>query len=528
VPSPEKTARSPEPTKDFKTTFLKEAALSPSPLRSSRRSPAALAKAILTALDADDAADDADDVEEPVLRDDAAASHEDWIPAKCPSTLRLEVTSGAATGSAASAPPGTASLTLGRAEGRDVTFFSSEVSSRHAEVRWTPWRDGDGDGGRADEKRGGKHQRGKKRRDAEDDASELAGGDWRLADSGSTNGTFLNGVRVGGAGSGASKRGRTPTWHVLRDGDEIRLGERAGESPTVRVRIAPTPSAVAAAAATVAPLTLRASVRTSRGSNKNSHHNEDRALCECPLRGHSDVGVFAVFDGHAGDVAATRAKKIIPEAIARALGGATPTGAAGAKDALIRAFMETDAVLKCEYEGCTATVMLTWRCPANGKLFAQTANVGDSSCALGKIGAAANARWVTTEHKVSSEAERTRLEKDHGVKLPANARRLHGLALARALGDAFLKREGVGLIATPSVSAPIEIGGGDGGDVAILASDGLWDVCDAVGAVDVASRASAGSGGVALTSKAADELVKHARGKRSRDDCVVLAVRLAW
>ena len=83
----------------------------------------------------------------------------------------------------------------------------------------------------------------------------------------------------------------------------------------MRVRIAPTPSAVAAAAATVAPLTLRASVRTSRGSNKNSHHNEDRALCECPLRGHSDVGVFAVFDGHAGDVAATRAKKIIPEAV---------------------------------------------------------------------------------------------------------------------------------------------------------------------------------------------------------------------
>ena len=119
----------------------------------------------------------------------------------------------------------------------------------------------------------------------------------------------------------------------------------------------------------------------------------------------------------------------------------------------------------CEYEGCTATVMLVWRCASTARqgltlvqifdspqalfvgyarslqtkisekkrlrltaqvesgrvegpparLYVQTANVGDSSCALGRVGESSAAekkhaaRFLTVEHKVTAPAERERL-----------------------------------------------------------------------------------------------------------------------
>lgn len=170
-------------------------------------------------------------------------------------------------------------------------------------------------------------------------------------------------------------------------------------------------------------------------------------------------------------------------------------------------------------EGTTATAMLTWRCQSTGRLYAQTANVGDSSCALGRIGVGGSrGRFTTTEHKVSSARERERLARDHGVVLSEGTTRLYGLALARALGDGFLKREGAGISAEPDVSEVVELRG-DGNDVAVLASDGLWDVCSAEQAVATAS-------GAGSPSAAAGRLVLFARQMRSRDDAAVVVVRL--
>ena len=133
---------------------------------------------------------------------------------QAPPTLRVSVCSGSAWGSAASATPGAgdACMTVGRASTRDLVVLDDEVSASHAEIRWTWFGDF------LDEEDAGASRGG---------ARPL--GEWRLADVGSTNGTFLNGDAIGGGG-----RGRAGDARALRDGDEIRLGER-GESPRLRV-----------------------------------------------------------------------------------------------------------------------------------------------------------------------------------------------------------------------------------------------------------------------------------------------------
>lgn len=437
------------------------------------------------------------------LPPDSPATHEPthgdptddpWRPSGLPATLRLEVLSGAAWGSSHSAPPGVESASIGRLPENDLQLPNGEVSSFHAECRWfwfdTPIAEEGGDVG-----------------------------EWRLADLGSTNGTFLNAEAL-----------RPRRWFPLRDGDRVRLGERT-DSPTVHVGVMPT-SHSAAGDGVSSPICMRSASRCSPGKPPRM---EDRVLVECPLRGYSQVALFAVFDGHGGHEAAVRAKQSLPASVARLLRGKTPS-ARGCERALVDAFLECDAAMSCEYEGCAASVMLAWRDHVTGKLFVQTANAGDCHVAFGRAkNGGRGAKFLTREHRVTSGEERERLQRAHGIKLPHGARRLHGLALTRALGDSFLKREKVGIIATPDVSPPVEVVRGDGWDVAVLASDGLWDVCSAEAALGAAAKSGGSDQGKDASGRrrvgvnpaaAAESLVAHARRRKSKDDTAVLAVRL--
>jgi pSer/pThr/pTyr-binding forkhead associated (FHA) protein len=145
-----------------------------------------------------------------------------------PPTLRLEVLSGVSRGDAVSAPPGVEFLTVGRGDARDLCVGDVEVSSSHAEFRWTWFASFLGDERNENEREG--------LPDAlfgADDAGRARLGEWRVADVGSTNGTFVNGEFVGSGGRG---RNVSSAWRALRHGDEIRLGERA-ESPALRVSV---------------------------------------------------------------------------------------------------------------------------------------------------------------------------------------------------------------------------------------------------------------------------------------------------
>lgn len=73
---------------------------------------------------------------------------------------------------------------------------------------------------------------------------------------------------------------------------------------------------------------------------------------------------------------------------------------------------------------------------------------------------------------------------DMGIRMKTNHNRLYGLNLSRCLGDRFLKNEDLGLSAEPYVSGVLRFNPAQRG-VALLASDGLWDVMDLPAAMQV-------------------------------------------
>jgi protein phosphatase len=455
-------------------------------------------------------------------------------------------------------------------------------------------------------------------------------------DLGSLNGTRLNGQAVGKPGR------QCGAWHPLAAGDVIHFGER-DESPAIAVSLLPPPaggaagltqqgcgssrtsssnlSCAAAAAGRVDTAGVSATRRLAAVSTSSSDSAgsslalalpppysallpppqgalavpvavrqdaargrpcEDRSLVEMPLRGHPDVALFCVFDGHCGGGAAQQASDLLPGCLALELSNLPPGWRAspdGAGPALRAAFLATDAAMRCEYEGCAATAVLTWRdgdgagAPAGkgahrSRLFVQAANVGDCTAVLGAPGA----RWLgddeteefrraqssppapqspatgpasplagalmsssghtalvlTQDHKVATPHERERLRAAQ-VALRPTENRLYGLALARVLGDHFLKTDvSCGLIADPFVSRVAVVDTSRGSAFAVTASDGLWDVTTPAAAVQMAAVAGAGGpGGGAGCDAAAAALLAHARQKRSKDDCTVLCVALS-
>lgn len=80
--------------------------------------------------------------------------------------------------------------------------------------------------------------------------------------------------------------------------------------------------------------------------------------------------------------------------------------------------------------------------------------------------------------------DRQRCCADIGIRMKTNHNRLYGLNLSRCLGDKFLKNEDLGLSAEPFVSPTLRFEPGQRG-VALIASDGLWDVMEPPAAMQV-------------------------------------------
>lgn len=236
---------------------------------------------------------------------------------------------------------------------------------------------------------------------------------------------------------------------------------------------------------------------------------EDRHLVAGELSGHPTASLYAVFDGHAGPLAADHCvARMVPLLTAQDF-ARTP------ERALTTAFEQCDAeFLRMANaarppidDGTTAVAALVlW----GHKLY--VANAGDSRAVLVHKNGRASA--LSDDHKPNRQDEWTRIREAGGTVLFHGVWRVGGiLAVSRAIGDRMLK---------PWVTARPEVRAwtlGSNDRFLVLASDGIFDV---LGNKDVAEIVTA----CASAQAAADALVEQALYHGSADNVTALVVDL--
>jgi protein phosphatase 1L len=198
------------------------------------------------------------------------------------------------------------------------------------------------------------------------------------------------------------------------------------------------------------------------------------------IRDEEESGFFCaeVYDGHSGSLAAAIARDVLTTYFLRRLREGGSTGGNGfMAEALREAYLATDRQVAdrgTESGAAAATLYL------HKKGFL-AANAGDVRIVLKDGG---HAKALTTDHKPDLPEEMARIEALGGSVISLDVPRVEGfLAMSRALGDTPLK---------PFVTPEPRIVEGVLGrkdDLAIIASDGLWDVLTSDQAVALAHRA---------------------------------------
>ncbi|KAH7279026.1 hypothetical protein KP509_37G001600 [Ceratopteris richardii] len=187
--------------------------------------------------------------------------------------------------------------------------------------------------------------------------------------------------------------------------------------------------------------------------NSNSHGGVDNHV----------IGLFGVFDGHAGPDAARYVKEHLFSNLLK-----HPKFVSNTCVAIEETFKKTDsAYLETQNnhgrDACSTALIAIL---VGDRLL--VANVGDSRAVISHGGEAVQ---LSIDHKPDREDEKKRIEDASGVILWGGTWRVSGvLALSRAFGDILLKRY---LVADPEIkeekiTKDVEF--------LVIASDGLWDV----------------------------------------------------
>ncbi|KAI5060566.1 hypothetical protein GOP47_0024986 [Adiantum capillus-veneris] len=407
------------------------------------------------------------------------------------STISLEVVSGPSAGASAVCYPGQ-SLAIGRLPTNNLVVNDAEVSGRHACIKWN---------------------------------SQSSA--WDFVDLGSLNGTHVNDQLVSLDHSNGGSARKPSLAIELASGDIVLLGSSSRLLVHIHENVNgsrsdPTLSACPIEVGVAAdPMALR------RGGKRLPM--EDVYFYEWPLGGLLEFGVFCIFDGHGGAAAASAASQILRQNLHDMLKVDSRREevirSADAKDVLLDAFNATEAALEYDYEGCTATVLLVWL-DASRVIHAQCANVGDSACIFSVDGKYIS---MTEDHRLTSLTEQTRML-EMGKQLREGETRLCGMNIARVLGDKFLKEQEVRFSSTPFVSDVLQITQ-ECKALAVMASDGLWDVLSQRRAVQLALEVKEGQGNTdGVISKPvsvksiAEMLINKARTLRTKDNTTVIVL----
>ncbi|PAN14162.1 hypothetical protein PAHAL_2G388400 [Panicum hallii] len=251
------------------------------------------------------------------------------------------------------------------------------------------------------------------------------------------------------------------------------------------------------------------------------HGMEDRHVAEFRLLDDgNEVGLFAVFDGHSGADVATYLREHLFDNI---LNEPDFDFWTDPMEAIRRAYHRTDRkVLKMKKAdddegkgkgrrrrgGSTAVTVIL----INGEKLV-VANVGDSRAVLRDNGGAA--RQLSVDHEPLREQSAIESRGGFITEIHGDVPRVDAqLAMSRAFGDRSLKEH---ISSDPDVCIEDV---GDGSELVVLASDGLWKVMSNQEAVDEAGRENGDA------RKAAVRLVDEAVRRGSKDDisCVVVCL----
>ncbi|KAB2044017.1 hypothetical protein ERO13_D01G048400v2 [Gossypium hirsutum] len=237
---------------------------------------------------------------------------------------------------------------------------------------------------------------------------------------------------------------------------------------------------------------------------KSLHPMEDYVVAEFKHVGDSELGLFAIFDGHLSQVIPDYLKSHLFDNILN-----EPDFWIGPENAIRKGYRITDQdILEKAVDlgqgGSTAVTAIL----INGQKLV-IANVGDSRAVICKN---SEAKQLSVDHEPTTEKESIENRGGFVSNFPGDVARVDGqLAVARAFGDKSLKEH---LSSEPDVTVEII---DDDTELLILASDGLWKVMTNQEAVDaIRNVKDAWSAAKLLT----DEAVK----RNSTDDisCIVV------
>lgn len=241
------------------------------------------------------------------------------------------------------------------------------------------------------------------------------------------------------------------------------------------------------------------------------------------------VGIYAIFDGHGGALAAETAAATFVPALTKGtchfpdgdLAAALSATTARCEEAVLEASRASQS-----YAGSTMAGLVVRRSEL------VCVNVGDSRVVLGRRGGTV-AHPLSVDHSTELAGETERIIEAGGFV--QNARVMGKLSTTRSLGDMDFKDHrhhhfddlpadsAMPLVtATPDITrTTLE----EDDDFAILACDGLWSVFSNQQAVLLATRALRRSND---PTKAAEELTRKALARGSTDNVSVVLVTLNW
>ncbi|XP_019456466.1 PREDICTED: probable protein phosphatase 2C 39 isoform X2 [Lupinus angustifolius] len=237
---------------------------------------------------------------------------------------------------------------------------------------------------------------------------------------------------------------------------------------------------------------------------RSYHPMEDYVVAQFKKVESNELGLFAIFDGHAGHNVPNYLRSHLFDNILN-----EPDFWKEPTDAIKRAYDVTDStILEKSGElgrgGSTAVTAIL----INGQKLV-VANIGDSRAVLCKNGVA---KQISVDHEPTTESEDIKNRGGFVSRFPGDVPRVDGrLAVSRAFGDKSLKKH---LSSEPYVTVEMIH---DDAEFIILASDGLWKVMSNQEAVDTIRD-------VKDARSSAKRLTEEALGRKSTDDisCIVV------